>query len=69
MTLDGLMRMVMRRLFGRLLNRGIDRGIDMVSGGSKGAGGARTPADRAHARQARDLAKRARKAARLTRRF
>jgi hypothetical protein len=68
MTLDGLLRMVMRRLFGRLLTRGIDRGIDLVSGG-KGAGGARSPADRARARQARDLTKRARKAARLTRRF
>ncbi|MCU0907144.1 MAG: hypothetical protein MUF73_06775 [Rhodobacteraceae bacterium] len=64
MTLDGLLRIVMRRLFGRLLNRG----IGMVSG-RKGAGGARSPADRARARQSRDLAKRARKAARLTRRF
>lgn len=68
MTLDGLFRMVMRRLLGRFLNWGIGRGIDMASGG-KADGGARTPADRARARQSRELAKRARKAARLTRRF
>lgn len=65
MTLEGLFRMVMRRLFGRLVNRG----IDMVSGSGKGARGAGSPADRARTRQARELAKRARKAARLTRRF
>jgi len=68
MNLEGLIRMVGRRLFGRFLNWGITRGIDMAAGG-KGHGGARTPADRARARQSRELAKRARKAARLTRRF
>jgi hypothetical protein len=68
MTLDGLIRMLGRRLFGRFLNWGINRGIDMAAGGGRSSA-ARTSADRIRARQARDLAKRARKAARITRRF
>jgi hypothetical protein len=68
MDFNRLMNMLMR-LFGRkIINYGIRKGTDIVAG--KGKPGAKpTAADSQQANAARDMSKRARQAARITRRM
>ncbi len=63
MNAERLIQMLFRRVLGRWMNRGIDAGINRMAGG-RGAdkGGAQSP-------DARQTAKRAKQAARLTRRM
>jgi hypothetical protein len=78
MTLNQIWNMVLRIFIRKGVNWGINKGMrHMPSAGRKAAGagtrqgtqpGGGSPADGAQAHQARELAKRARKAARLTRR-
>lgn len=68
MTLSQLWNMVLRIFIRKGVNWGINQGMRHMARGAKGQG-TPGPADQAQARQARDLAKRARKAARLTRRI
>lgn len=63
-ALDRILRLFMRMG----MNWGLKKGIDQVARRGKSPG-QMSPADHAQARQARDLAKRARKAARVTRRL
>jgi len=64
MDLNRLMTMLLRRL----LNRGVSAGIKHVA--SRGADPAEmTPADRAQARQAQDMAKRARQMSKMARKL
>lgn len=58
MNAEQIFRMIARRFLGQLINRGINAGIDQASGG-----------DRKQARQAKQTAKRARQALRITRRM
>ena len=67
MTLNQIISMVMRIFIRKGVNWGINKGTEMVVRRGKTPAEV-TPADQAQARKARDLAKRARKAAQVTRR-
>lgn len=71
MNLDQLMTMISRLFLRKAVNTAMTKGIDMATRGAAGKGGGRptTPADAEQARKAREIAKRARQAARLTRRL
>lgn len=60
--------LILRRVLGTFINRGINAGIDRASSGGKSRNDM-TPEERKRARAARQTAKRARQAARLTRRM
>lgn len=69
MDLNQIWNLFLRTVLRRGMNWGINKGIDYASG-KRGAGRAQGQGgDNAQARQARDMAKRARKAAQLTRRI
>jgi hypothetical protein len=68
MNANQIINMVMRMLGRRLINGGINKGIDLAAGRGKPAA-EMTPEEHAQATQARQLAKRARQAARITRRL
>lgn len=68
MTLNQLWNMVLRIFIRKGVNWGINKGMHHISRAGKGKS-VDTPANQAQAHQARELAKRARKAARLTRRI
>ncbi|MDF2140016.1 hypothetical protein [Paenirhodobacter sp. CAU 1674] len=68
MTLDRLITTAINTIMRRLLNLGITKGIDMAAG--KGKSQAQmTPEERKQAQNARAAVKRARQAARITRRL
>ena len=66
MNTNQLIRLAMR-LLGPLISRGINGGIDRVAGRGKPAG-EMTPAERAQARQGKDMVRRARQMAKMARR-
>ena len=63
MTLNQILNMAIKMITRRLLNFGIDKGAQMISSRGKGQG---SPEQQ---KQAREIAKRARQAARITRRM
>ena len=65
--MSGFINQFLRSIMNRLTNRGINKGIDYVA--RRGSGGKATPANQKQARMARDAVKRARQAARITRRL
>lgn len=65
MNLNQIVNMVMRIFLRKGVNWGINKGTKMMSKGRKPA----APASVSHSAQARDAAKRARKAAAITRRI
>jgi hypothetical protein len=68
MNMNGLINMVLRRLFRQAVNRGISGGINLAAGKGKPAA-EMTPQERQQAAGAKQTAKRARQAARLSRRM
>lgn len=68
MDLNRLLNMVLRIFVRKGVNWGINKGVDYAARRGKPSG-QMTQTDHAQARSARDLAKRARKAARITRRL
>lgn len=68
MNLNQIVNMVMRIFLRKGVNWGINKGTKMMSKGRKPAAPT-TPASVSHSAQARDAAKRARKAAAITRRI
>lgn len=68
MNLNQLWNMVLRIFIRKGVNWGINKGMRHMSRGAKGAGHSGA-AGHAQNQQARDMAKRARKAAQLTRRI
>jgi len=68
MTLDRIINMVVKSVVNRLVRLGVDRGIDAVAGKGK-ARDEMTGEERAAAQGARATARRARQAARLTRKL
>ncbi|MBP9182043.1 MAG: hypothetical protein KBF78_02835 [Fuscovulum sp.] len=66
--MERFLTQILNMVFRKFLNRGINAGIDHLSRRGKPPA-EMTPAERQQAQQARDLAKRARQAARLTRRL
>lgn len=68
MDLGRLVQGLLNRLLRKAVTKGITAGIDQVARRGKPAD-QMTPEDHAQARRARYLAKRARQAARITRRF
>ena len=75
MNIERIITMIIRQVSRRFITRGIDAGIDMASRGKRarqggsGASEQLTPEEHKHAAAAKDAAKRARQAARLTRRM
>lgn len=75
MNIERIITMIIRQVSRRFINRGIDAGIDMAArrkrGGQDGSGAPEqlTPEEHKRAAAAKDAAKRARQAARLTRRM
>jgi hypothetical protein len=68
MDLNSIIRMVVNTLLRRFMGRAINSGIDYASRRGRDAS-EMTPAEREQARSAKDLAQRARKLSRITRRF
>ena len=68
MTLDRILNMVVNIVMRRIINAGITKGIGLFSGRSR-ATGPETPATEKHRQQARETARRARQAAKITRRL
>lgn len=68
MNLNQIINMLIRMVMKRLMNFGITRGIEMAAGKGK-APAEMTPAERKAAGDMRAAAKRARQAARITRRM
>ncbi len=68
MNIDRLIRMIVNMVTRRAVNAGIDKGIALATRGGK-ARGAAAEKGGAQARDARALAKRARQAAKITRRL
>ena len=72
MDLGRMLERIGRRLFNRAMSKGINAGIGKVTGAGKGGGKAYSdlsPAERAELKRARETDKRARQAARVTRRM
>ena len=65
--MSGFLNQFLRRVVNRLTNRGINKGIDHLS--KRGSGGKITPASQKQAKDTRNAVKRARQAARITRRL
>jgi len=68
MNLNQIINMIIRIFLRRGINWGINKGMSMVSNRDKQPK-SMTPQERAQSQQMRDATKRARKAARITRRF
>ncbi len=68
MNLNQLVNMVIRTVTRRLINMGINKGIDYASRKGKPRAGA-AGGDRGQSKDARAVAKRARQAAKITRRL
>lgn len=68
MDLNRLLNMIMNMLFRRAVNTGINKGIKHFAGKGKPAA-EMTTQERAQAAKGRDMQKRARQAARITRRL
>jgi hypothetical protein len=68
MDVQRLISMLGRMFLRKAMTKGLNAGIDLVARKGK-APADMTPADHDQARKARDLAKRARQAARITRRL
>ncbi|MES2667857.1 MAG: hypothetical protein V4712_17355 [Pseudomonadota bacterium] len=68
MDVNRIVQMVLNLFIRKVVNKGVDMGIDYASRRGKPASEA-TPADQAQAKSSRDMVKRARQAARITRRF
>ena len=68
MDLNRIIQMIVNTLLRRFMGRAINTGIDYAARRGKAAGDM-TPAEREQARSAKDLAQKARKVSRLTRRF
>ena len=66
--MDRIINMIINQVIRRFVNIGINKGFDHFSGKGKAAG-QMTKADHAQANSGRDLAKRARQAAKITRRL
>jgi hypothetical protein len=70
MDLNRLIQMILSRVLMRFVNRGISAGLNKVAPPpDKGSGKDMTPEERQQAKAARELQRRARQAAKLTRRF
>jgi hypothetical protein len=69
MDLNRLIQMIVNQLLRRLINRGIDAGINKVAGKPAAAKTDMTPEERRQARAAKDVARRAKQAMKLTRRL
>jgi hypothetical protein len=66
--MDRIFQQLIGRLLGRLMNRAVDSGINFVA--TRGKGGADlTDADRQQAQAGKDLAKKARKISRASRKL
>lgn len=63
-----MLNMIMNMLFRRVINTGITKGINHFANKGKPAGDT-TPQDKAQAKQARELGKRARQASRIGKRL
>lgn len=68
MTFDRLINIVINTVVRRIVNAGINRGTRWLSGRGRAAGPVVSP-EEVHRKQARDTAKRARQAAKITRRL
>lgn len=68
MNLNQIINMVIRMVMRRGINMGINKGIDLAARRGK-APSAMTPEERKQAQKAKQTAAKARKAARITRRF
>lgn len=66
MNVDHMIRMVFRMFVRKAVNRGMNAGIDRVAGGGKTP---QTPEDKARARQAKKMGRRANQAQRIARRM
>lgn len=62
--MDRIINMIINQIIRRVVNVGINKGVSHFAGKGKS-----TPADHAQANSARETAKRARQAARITRRL
>lgn len=67
MKMNGFINQFIRRITNILTNRGINQGIDYMA--RRGVGGKSTPQSRQQAKITREAVKRARQAARITRRL
>lgn len=68
MNIERLITMILRQATRRLVHRGVDAGIDLAAGRGRKTD-EMTPEERQRAAEAKQMAKRARQAARLTRRM
>ncbi len=68
MTLDRIVNMVVNVVMRRLINAGINRGVGLFSRRGKAAAPV-IPAGEKHRQEAREAARRARQAAKITRRL
>jgi hypothetical protein len=66
--MNSIIDMILKRLLGTLVNRGVNAGIDLAARRGKPASDL-TPEERTQAQNAKQIAKRARQAARLSRRM
>lgn len=66
--MERIIRMIMNRLLRKGINFGVDKAMKLTSTSAKPAKDI-SPADRSQAQRARDVSKRARQAAKLTRRL
>ncbi len=73
MNMNSIINMVLRRVIGKLINRGVDAGIDLAAKRGRNddhpATQDMTEEERARANQAKQLAKKARQGARITRKL
>ncbi|MHA6268122.1 hypothetical protein ACXYMP_14780 [Aliiroseovarius sp. CAU 1755] len=68
MNVNQIINMIIRRVTRQLVNKGVDAGIDMAARRGK-SDDEMSPEDKARARQSKDLAKRARKAQKVSRKL
>lgn len=66
--MDRMIQQLLNRLLGRLMNRAVDKGISFVANRGRDPS-QMTDAERAQARSGQDLAKKARKVSRASRRL
>lgn len=66
--MDRMIQMILNKLLGRLVNTAINKGVDYAARGGKSPE-QMTPEERQQARAGKEMAKRARQAAKLTRRI
>lgn len=66
--MDRILQQIIGRLIGRLMNRAVDGGINFIANRSRGSGDL-SAADHQQARAGQDLAKKARKMSRASRKL